>query len=49
MPVVLVARGFEARQLRSGGALCDVAPTLLQLFDIEQPEPMDGKSLLLGG
>ena len=46
VPAVLVARGFEARQLRSGGALSDVAPTLLGLFGLAQPEAMDGQSLL---
>jgi 2,3-bisphosphoglycerate-independent phosphoglycerate mutase len=45
VPAVLVAKGFEAHQLRSGGALNDVAPTLLKLFGIEQPAVMDGKSL----
>jgi 2,3-bisphosphoglycerate-independent phosphoglycerate mutase len=43
---VLVAQGFEARQLHSGGALSDVAPTLLKLLGLPQPEVMDGKSLL---
>ena len=47
VPAVLVAEGFEARQLRSGGALSDVAPTLLKLFGLDQPEVMDGKSLFL--
>jgi 2,3-bisphosphoglycerate-independent phosphoglycerate mutase len=46
VPAVLVAKGFEARQLRADGALCDVAPTLLQLFGLSQPAVMDGKSLL---
>jgi 2,3-bisphosphoglycerate-independent phosphoglycerate mutase len=45
VPAVLVAKGFEARQLRSGGALSDVAPTLLKLFGLPQPEAMDGSSL----
>ncbi|BDU74446.1 2,3-bisphosphoglycerate-independent phosphoglycerate mutase [Mesoterricola silvestris] len=45
VPAVLVARGFEARQLRAGGALCDVAPTLLKLLGMEQPAEMDGTSL----
>ncbi|WP_005031600.1 2,3-bisphosphoglycerate-independent phosphoglycerate mutase [Holophaga foetida] len=45
VPAVLVAEGFEARQLRSGGALCDVAPTLLKLMGIEQPVEMEGVSL----
>ena len=46
VPAVLVAQGFEARQLHSGGALSDVAPTLLSLLGLEQPGVMDGKSLL---
>ena len=45
VPAVLVASGFEARQLHAGGALSDVAPTLLKLFGLAQPEVMDGKSL----
>ena len=45
VPAVLVAAGFEARQLRAGGALSDVAPTLLKLFGLAQPEAMDGKAL----
>ncbi len=47
VPAVLVAKGFEARQLRLGGALSDVAPTLLQLFGLDQPAVMDGKSLFV--
>jgi len=45
VPAVLVAEGFEARQLRVGGALSDVAPTLLKLMGAEQPMEMDGKAL----
>ena len=45
VPAVLVAAGFEARQLRAGGALCDVAPTLLKLMGVDQPAEMDGTSL----
>ncbi|WP_306591376.1 2,3-bisphosphoglycerate-independent phosphoglycerate mutase [Geothrix sp. 21YS21S-4] len=45
VPAVLVAAGFEARQLRAGGALSDVAPTLLKLLGVEQPLAMDGTSL----
>ena len=36
----------ENVQLREGGALCDVAPTVLQLLGIEQPQEMTGKSLI---
>ncbi len=46
VPAVIVGKGFEGRQLRAGGALCDVAPTLLELLGIEQPAEMDGRSLL---
>jgi len=45
VPAVLVAAGFEARQLHGGGALNDVAPTLLKLFGLPQPGVMDGKTL----
>ncbi|MBL0211537.1 MAG: 2,3-bisphosphoglycerate-independent phosphoglycerate mutase [Holophagaceae bacterium] len=45
VPAVLVAEGFEARQLRVGGALSDVAPTLLKLMGVDQPAEMDGSSL----
>nr|WP_320132485.1 2,3-bisphosphoglycerate-independent phosphoglycerate mutase [uncultured Holophaga sp.] len=45
VPAVLVGQGFEGRQLRTGGALCDVAPTLLKLMGIPQPTEMEGESL----
>jgi len=46
VPAVIVAKGFEGRQLRAGGALCDVAPTLLELMDLGQSAEMEGRSLL---
>lgn len=33
-------------ELRSGGVLADVAPTVLELMNIPQPADMDGKSLI---
>ena len=45
VPAVLVAQGFEATQLRAGGVLADVAPTLLKLLGVPQPAEMDGVSL----
>ncbi len=47
VPCVLVGDGFEGRRLRTGGALCDVAPTLLQLLGLPKPAEMDGQSLLV--
>jgi len=45
VPFVLI-NAPENVQLREGGALCDVAPTVLQLLGIEQPQEMTGKSLI---
>jgi 2,3-bisphosphoglycerate-independent phosphoglycerate mutase len=45
VPCIIVAKGFEHKPLRQGGALCDVAPTLLKLLKIKQPSEMDGASL----
>jgi 2,3-bisphosphoglycerate-independent phosphoglycerate mutase len=46
-PVPFVPVGFTPDQLRAGGALCDVAPTILDLLGLEQPADMTGRSLLL--
>ncbi|MDR2562166.1 MAG: 2,3-bisphosphoglycerate-independent phosphoglycerate mutase [Holophagales bacterium] len=45
VPCVIVGKGFEKMPLRQGGALCDVAPTLLKLLELPQPPEMDGHSL----
>ncbi|SFR55649.1 2,3-bisphosphoglycerate-independent phosphoglycerate mutase [Halogeometricum limi] len=34
------------RTVRSGGSLCDIAPTMLELMDVHQPDVMTGASLL---
>jgi 2,3-bisphosphoglycerate-independent phosphoglycerate mutase len=44
VPFVVVDWGQEQR-LRSGGALCDVAPTILSMLGIEQPAEMTGVNL----
>ena len=44
-PVPLVLYGGEPRSLRSGGALCDVGPTLMAMMGIEKPEEMTGADL----
>jgi 2,3-bisphosphoglycerate-independent phosphoglycerate mutase len=45
-PVPIVAVGDEGlSSLRSGGALCDVGPTILRMLGIEQPPEMTGKNL----
>ena len=45
-PVPLVVVDWDQEQrLRSGGALCDVAPTILSMLGIEQPPEMTGATL----
>jgi 2,3-bisphosphoglycerate-independent phosphoglycerate mutase len=43
VPLILTVSGLK---LREGGILADVAPTVLDLLDIPQPDQMSGKSLL---
>jgi 2,3-bisphosphoglycerate-independent phosphoglycerate mutase len=45
-PVPLYYLGEAGRTLRQGGRLADIAPTILSLLDIPQPEEMTGTSLL---
>mgnify|MGYP001332597105 CR=1 FL=1 len=44
VPVVLVGYAATLRH----GALCDLAPTLLQLLGVPQPPEMSGRSLIVG-
>jgi len=46
-PVPFVAVGAGGMALRSGGALCDVGPTVLGLLDLERPAEMTGRDLRL--
>ncbi len=44
-PVPLIAVGVEG-ELIEGGVLADLAPTMLSIMEVPQPEEMTGKSLL---
>jgi 2,3-bisphosphoglycerate-independent phosphoglycerate mutase len=44
-PVPLVAVGAQTASLRAGGALRDVAPTVLGLLGLESPPEMTGRDL----
>lgn len=44
-PVPLVALNTGATSLRSGGALCDIGPTVLNLLGLEPPPEMTGRDL----
>jgi 2,3-bisphosphoglycerate-independent phosphoglycerate mutase len=46
VPLIVTARGVELDG--RVGILADVAPTLLQLLGVEQPQAMTGRSLLAG-
>lgn len=45
-PVPCILIGAGEHQLRAGGALGDVAPTILELIGLPAPEQMTGRSLL---
>ncbi|MCR4441648.1 MAG: 2,3-bisphosphoglycerate-independent phosphoglycerate mutase [Peptococcaceae bacterium] len=46
VPVILAGRGTQKMRLRSG-SLQDIAPTVLELMDIEKPVEMTGESLII--
>lgn len=43
---IVVDGRFRGRRLREGAALCDLAPTLLEMMGIDPPAEMTGRSLL---
>jgi 2,3-bisphosphoglycerate-independent phosphoglycerate mutase len=45
-PVPFCLVGRKDLTLRGGGALCDIAPTVLKLLGIPQPEEMTGRALI---
>lgn len=48
VPFLLVEDGHPVG-LRSGGALCDVGPTVLAMLGVERPDEMTGRDLRLTG
>lgn len=46
VPFILVSNRFPTVKLKSGGRLCDVAPTMLKILGLSQPQEMTGESLL---
>lgn len=45
-PVPFCVVGYPCK-LRTGGRLADIAPTMLKVMGLPQPEEMDGKSIIL--
>lgn len=46
VPFILIDDDKKSCSLREGGALCDIAPTLLELANLSQPKAMTGHSLI---
>ena len=46
VPFIVVGEKYKGAQLLDGGALCDVAPTLLSVMGVNKPAEMEGKSLI---
>ena len=46
VPIILVTPNKEIK-LKTGGKLADLAPTMLELMNLEKPEEMTGESLLI--
>ena len=44
VPFAVIGKDCE---LREGGKLCDISPTIIKLLGLEQPAEMDGKSIIL--
>ena len=46
-PVRCIIIGDDIESVKTKGALCDIAPTLLELMDLEKPAEMTGESLVV--
>jgi 2,3-bisphosphoglycerate-independent phosphoglycerate mutase len=49
VPLIYVNDGDPAAKIRTGGRICDVAPTMLELLGLPQPTEMTGRTLLQRG
>ncbi len=47
VPVIVIDPAHPKHQLRQGGRLCDLCPTMLTLMGLPQPPEMTGSSLIL--
>lgn len=47
VPIIYVGKDADRYSFIEGGRLSDIAPTLLKIMDIPQPEEMEGHSLLV--
>ena len=47
VPFILVSEDYKNCKLREDGILADIAPTMLDLMDLEKPKEMEGKSMIV--
>ena len=47
VPVIVIDPKQPKHELREGGRLCDLCPTMLTLMGLEQPKEMTGESLII--
>jgi 2,3-bisphosphoglycerate-independent phosphoglycerate mutase len=46
VPLILIANDYKRYQLKDG-ILSDIAPSILKLMNLNQPNEMNGKNLIL--
>ena len=46
VPLIVAGDKYIGKKLKSGKALCDVAPTLLDIMGVKKPEEMTGESII---
>lgn len=49
VPVIYVTKDTEGVTMKEGGRLADLAPTMLDILELEKPEEMTGESLINRG
>ncbi|WP_270941614.1 2,3-bisphosphoglycerate-independent phosphoglycerate mutase [Romboutsia lituseburensis] len=47
VPFIMVGEEAKSMKLREGGRLSDIAPTVLDMMNLEKPEEMTGESLII--
>ena len=47
VPFILISEKYKNRKLKDGGVLGNIAPTILDIFNVEKPKLMDKESLIV--
>lgn len=47
VPLILISERYKNVKLRTDGRLADIAPTMLEMMNLEKPEEMTGTSLII--